>query len=96
MVEVVTKSGTNQLDGQLFGTELERCPGGQNFHQQFVTHLVRDEFGGNLAKRFFRGRVRPEFFASVSLGGATLRNDLDSNKELCGKPNVDAKGQTAD
>ncbi|MDQ6664233.1 MAG: TonB-dependent receptor [Acidobacteriota bacterium] len=67
MVEVVTKSGTNQFHGQLFELNQSDALAAKSFHQQFVSHLVRNEYGGNLAgpvwfPKLYDGRDKTFFF----------------------------------
>jgi hypothetical protein len=70
MVEVVTKSGTNQLHGQFF--ELNRISALQakTLGQVSVNSLVHNEFGGNLGgpvviPRLYDGHDRTFFFVDV-------------------------------
>ncbi len=49
MVEVVTKSGGNQFHGQLYELNQNNALAAKDFHQTFVSHLVRNEFGGNVS-----------------------------------------------
>ncbi len=67
IVEVVTKSGTNQFHGQLFELNQNDALAAKGFHQKFVSHLVRNEFGGNLAgpvwiPKLYNGRNKTFFF----------------------------------
>ena len=67
IVEVVTKSGTNQFHGQLFELNQNDHLAAKGFHQQFVSHLVRNEFGGNIAgpvwlPKLYNGRNKTFFF----------------------------------
>ncbi|MGI8992610.1 MAG: TonB-dependent receptor [Bryobacteraceae bacterium] len=67
MVEVVTKSGTNQFHGQLFELNQNDALAAKSFHQQFVSHLVRNEYGGNLAgpvwfPKLYNGKDKTFFF----------------------------------
>ena len=67
MVEVVTKSGTNQFHGQLFELNQTDHLAANGFHQKFVSHLVRNEFGGNIGgpvsiPRLYSGKDRTFFF----------------------------------
>ncbi len=77
MVEVVTKSGTNQFHGQLFELNQTDALAAKSFHQTFVSHLVRNEFGGNLAgpvwiPKLYSGRNKTFFF--VDAEGIKQRN----------------------
>ncbi|WP_263418109.1 TonB-dependent receptor [Terriglobus albidus] len=70
MVEVATKSGTNQLHGQLF--ELNRISALQakTMGQTSVKSLVHNEFGGNLGgpviiPKLYDGRNKTFFFVDV-------------------------------
>jgi outer membrane receptor protein involved in Fe transport len=67
MVEVVTKSGTNSLHGQLFELNQNNELSAKGFHQKSVPFLVRNEYGGNLAgpvfiPKIFDGRNKTFFF----------------------------------
>ena len=67
MVEVVTKSGTNQFHGQLFELNQNDALAAKSFHQQFVSHLVRNEFGGNIGgpvwfPKLYNGKNKTFFF----------------------------------
>jgi len=67
MVEVVTKSGTNQFHGQLFELNQTDALAAKGFHQKFVSHLVRNEYGGNLAgpvwfPKIYNGKDKTFFF----------------------------------
>ncbi len=67
MVEVVTKSGTNQFHGQLFELNQNDHLAAKGFHQQFVSHLVRNEYGGNIAgpvwlPKIYNGKDKTFFF----------------------------------
>ena len=67
IVEVVTKSGSNQFHGQLFELNQNDALAAKGFHQKFVSHLVRNEFGGNLAgpvwiPKLYNGRNKTFFF----------------------------------
>lgn len=67
MVEVVTKSGTNQFHGQLFELNQTDALAAKGFHQKFVSHLVRNEYGGNLAgpvwfPKLYNGKDKTFFF----------------------------------
>ena len=77
MVEVVTKSGTNQFHGQVFELNQTNALAAKSFHQNFVSHLVRNEFGGNLAgpvwfPKLYNGRNKTFFFADAE--GIKQRN----------------------
>jgi Carboxypeptidase regulatory-like domain/TonB dependent receptor len=77
MVEVVTKSGTNQFHGQLFELNQNDHLAAKAFHQQFVSHLVRNEYGGNLAgpvwfPKLYKGKDKTFFFFDVE--GIKQRN----------------------
>ena len=70
MVEVVTKSGTNLFHGQLFELNQTNALAAKGFHQKFVSHLVRNEFGGNLAgpvwiPKIYNGKNKTFFFADA-------------------------------
>lgn len=67
MVEVVTKSGTNQIHGELF--ELNRISALQatQYGNQGINFLVRNEFGGNLSgpvviPKVYNGHDKTFFF----------------------------------
>lgn len=67
MVEVVTKSGTNQFHGQLFELNQNSKFAAKSYRQQNVNFLVRNEFGGNLAgpvwlPKLYDGRNKTFFF----------------------------------
>jgi len=67
MVEVVTKSGTNEFHGQLFELNQNDALAAKSFHQTFVSHLVRNEFGGNIAgpvwlPKLYSGKDKTFFF----------------------------------
>jgi hypothetical protein len=67
MVEVVTKSGTNQFHGQFFELNQNDALAAKSFHQTFVSHLVRNEFGGNIAgpvwlPKLYSGKDKTFFF----------------------------------
>jgi hypothetical protein len=67
MVEVVTKSGTNSLHGQLFELNQNNHLAAKSFHQEAVPFLVRNEYGGNLAgpvfiPKVYDGRNKTFFF----------------------------------
>jgi hypothetical protein len=67
MVEVVTKSGSNQFHGQLFELNQSNALAAQAFHQKFVSHLVRNEYGGNIAgpvwfPKLYNGKDKTFFF----------------------------------
>ncbi|HEU0123335.1 MAG TPA: TonB-dependent receptor [Bryobacteraceae bacterium] len=70
MVEVVTKSGTNDFHGQLFELNQNSKFAAKNYRQQTVNFLVRNEFGGNIAgpvllPKLYDGRNRTFFFFSM-------------------------------
>jgi hypothetical protein len=67
MVEVVTKSGSNEFHGQLFELNQNSAYAAKSFHQQTVNHLNRNEFGGNISgpvslPKIYDGRNRTFFF----------------------------------
>ncbi len=70
MVEVVTKSGTNEYHGELFelyqGNDLQA----KSFHQDFVSFLVHNEFGGNVGgpiwiPKVYNGKDKTFFFVDA-------------------------------
>lgn len=67
MVEVVTKSGTNQFHGELFELNQNSAFAAKSFHQQSVNFLVRNEFGGNFSgpvwlPKIYNGKNKTFFF----------------------------------
>jgi hypothetical protein len=67
MVEVVTKSGTNQFHGQLFELHQNAKFAAKSYRQQNVNSLIRNEFGGNVAgpvwiPKIYDGRNKTFFF----------------------------------
>ncbi len=67
MVEVVTKSGTNEFHGQLFELYQGSSLAAKVFHQQSVNFLVHNEFGGNISgpvwlPKVYNGRNKTFFF----------------------------------
>jgi hypothetical protein len=70
MVEVVTKSGTNQFHGELFELNQNSALSAKPFHQQAVNFLVRNEFGGNfsgpvLLPKLYNGTNKTFFFVDA-------------------------------
>src|SRR4051812_3059232 len=70
MVEVVTKSGTNQFHGELFELNQNSALSAKSFHQQSVNFLVRNEFGGNLSgpvwiPKIYNGKNKTFFFVDA-------------------------------
>ena len=70
VVDIVTKSGTNQFHGQVH--ELYQNGGfeAKQFHQQAVQHLVRNEFGGQVGgpvrvPKIYNGKDRTFFYFDV-------------------------------
>ena len=67
MVEVVTKSGSNDFHGQLFELNQNSAYSAKSFHQKSVNFLTRNEFGGNLSgpvwlPKLYNGRNKTFFF----------------------------------
>jgi hypothetical protein len=67
MVEIVTKSGTNEFHGQLFELYQTSDLAAKVFHQQSVNFLVHNEFGGNfsgpvLLPKIYNGKNKTFFF----------------------------------
>ena len=70
MVEVVTKSGTNQFHGELFELNQNSALSAKTFHQQAVNFLVRNEFGGNFSgpvwlPKLYNGKNKTFFFVDA-------------------------------
>lgn len=70
MVEVVTKSGTNQFHGQAFELYQGNALAAKQFHQQSTNFLVHNEFGGNLAgpvwiPKLYNGKDKTIFFVDA-------------------------------
>jgi hypothetical protein len=70
MVEVVTKSGTNDFHGELFELNQNNALEAKSFHQQFVNFLVHNEFGGNLGgpvwiPKIYNGKNKTFFFVDA-------------------------------
>ena len=70
MVEVVTKSGTNQFHGQAFELYQTSDLAAKVFHQQSVNFLVHNEFGGNFAgpvqiPKIYNGKDKTFFFVDA-------------------------------
>ncbi len=70
IVEVVTKSGTNEFHGQLFELNQNSAVAAKTFHQQSVNFLVRNEFGGNFAgpvwvPKLYNGKNKTFFFVDA-------------------------------
>jgi hypothetical protein len=70
MVEVVTKSGTNQFHGELFELNQNSALSAKPFHQQAVNFLVRNEFGGNFSgpvwlPKLYNGKNKTFFFVDA-------------------------------
>lgn len=67
VVEVVTKSGTNQFHGQVFELNQNNHFAAKSFHQKNVNFLVRNEYGFNiggpvLLPKIYNGHNRTFFF----------------------------------
>ncbi|MGE5645397.1 MAG: TonB-dependent receptor [Acidobacteriota bacterium] len=67
MVEVATKSGSNDFHGEVFELNQNNHFAGKSFHQQTVNFLVRNEYGFNLAgpvwfPKLYNGRNKTFFF----------------------------------
>ena len=70
MVEVVTKSGTNQFHGELFELHQNSAVSAKPFHQLATNFLVRNEFGGNLSgpvwiPKIYNGKNKTFFFVDA-------------------------------
>ena len=70
VVEVVTKSGTNDYHGELFELHQNSAFAAKTFHQQSVNFLVRNEFGGNFAgpvwvPKLYNGKNKTFFFVDA-------------------------------
>lgn len=70
MVEIVTKSGSNQFHGELFELNQNNALAAKSFHQQSVNFLVRNEFGGNFSgpvwlPKLYKGQNKTFFFLDV-------------------------------
>ena len=57
VVEVVTKSGSNQFHGQFFELNQNDHFAAKSFHQKSVNFLVRNEYGFNLAGPVFLPKI---------------------------------------
>ncbi|MEJ7607446.1 MAG: TonB-dependent receptor [Bryobacteraceae bacterium] len=67
MVEVVTKSGSNQLHGELFELHQNSVFAAKSYRQQTVNFLIRNEFGGNISgpvwlPKIYNGKNKTFFF----------------------------------
>ncbi|MGH9667817.1 MAG: carboxypeptidase regulatory-like domain-containing protein, partial [Bryobacteraceae bacterium] len=67
VVEVVTKSGTNDYHGQLFELNQNSDLTARAFHQKSVNFLVHNEFGGNFSgplwlPKIYNGKNKTFFF----------------------------------
>ena len=74
MVEVVTKSGSNQFHGELFELNQNSALAAKSFHQQSVNFLVRNEFGGNFSgpvwlPKIYNGKNKTFFFFDAEGSG---------------------------
>ena len=70
IVEVVTKSGTNDFHGELFELNQNSAVAAKTFHQKSVNFLVRNEFGGNFAgpvwvPKLYNGKNKTFFFVDA-------------------------------
>jgi hypothetical protein len=70
MVEVVTKSGTNEFHGQAFELFQSSDLAAKVFHQQSVNFLVHNEFGGNFSgpvwiPKLYNGKNKTFFFVDA-------------------------------
>ena len=70
MIEVVTKSGTNDYHGQLFELNQNSDLAAKAFHQQSVNFLVHNEFGGNFGgpmwvPKIYNGKNKTFFFVDA-------------------------------
>src|SRR4029077_18966822 len=72
IISVVTKSGSNQLHGNLFEFLRNNAFDANNFFASNSSHLVRNQFGGSLGgpvafPGLYNGKNRTFFFANVDL-----------------------------
>ena len=88
MVEVVTKSGTNEFHGELFELNRNNDLTAKIFHQQFVNFLVHNEFGGNLGgpvwiPKVYNGKNKTFFFVDAE---AIRERSLGQEQEVLPSP----------